>query len=130
MHSQEKRHAFKLRLDAGASVPEASYTEGISSSTGYRWRDQFRHQELEVRHEALKARHGKLQAQYEDAKVENRSLRRRNNALEAENWRLRSRNRVRAVVRWLANAFGAGIFGEVLGAVLNGLTTSANPSSS
>ena len=128
MYSQDKRDAFKLRLDSGVSVPQASYAEGISSSTGYRWKLEFKLKDALARQEELEVNYQKLQVQCEDGKVVNTLLRRDNNALveansklhkengalEAENSKLRSRAWIGAVLRWLASATGAALLGNVL----------------
>lgn len=116
MHSEEKRCAFKLRLDSGASVPKASQAEGISSSTGYRWRAQFQLEELMARHKNLKALYRKLQGQLADLNVVNELLRRDNVALVEKNSRLRLSQRRRAILRWLANATGVSLLGDLLDA--------------
>ena len=136
MHSQEKRHAFKLRLDQDVSVPKASYAEGISSSTGYRWRDQFRHEELKVRHEDLEVRfedlevkHGKLEVRCEGLEVAKELLLRDKNLLMEKNRHLRSRNWKRAIMRWLASAIGASIIGDILDAVVEWMKSPSSPPS-
>ena len=123
MHSQEKRCAFKLRLDSGTSVPKASLAEGISSSTGYRWRDQLQLEELMARHEDLDAHCRRLQAQHADDKVVKELLRRDKVALKEEKSRLqeeisrlRSSQKRRAILRWLANATGVSLLGDLLDA--------------
>lgn len=127
MHSQEKRHAFKLRLDQGVSVPKASYAEGISSSTGYRWRDQFRHEELEVRCEGLEAKSRRLEVRCEGLEVAKELLLKDKNVLMEEIRHLRSRNWKRAIVRWLGSAIGASIIGDILDAVLEWMKLPDSP---
>lgn len=70
MHSQDKKLTFKSRLESGASVREASYAEGISMSTGYRWQHQLQVEELVAQLEEIKAANQKLQANHKEIQAD------------------------------------------------------------
>ena len=99
MHSQDKKLTFKSRLESGASVREASYAEGISTSTGYRWQHQLQVEELVAQLEEIKAANQKLQANHKEIQAHHKEI--QADIEKMVHSHSLSRGRILAISHWL-----------------------------